>query len=143
MVVSVSPGSTSSLPVENTATFGLQKTFIEDMPTEAIKPMSWGLSQVPFVSRSCPVLISSPLMITFLPFFVSLKIFTDFLSPSVSSIITTASAPGGILAPVAMATVCPEFILYELVSPAFAVPTTSSERGCFWDVFLVLAAITA
>jgi hypothetical protein len=64
---SASPGSTSSLPVDSTATRGLRQTVAVALPIAASIPISSALMTVPLCSTVCPRAMSEPAKAMFCP----------------------------------------------------------------------------
>ena len=76
-------------------------------PSAATAPMRLGVRTSPAASTVCPARMSAPWRVRFCPVYTGLKIRTrPSASFSVSSTITTASAPAGMGAPVAISVHC-------------------------------------
>ena len=95
------PGSTTSSPVVKMETRGLAYTRTRSRPIAARAPSFAGVRASPLATTSDPRGMSSALRLTFSPGWTGVYTLTSSPSRSVSSTMTTASAPDGIVAPVA------------------------------------------
>jgi hypothetical protein len=125
------PSSISSSPVDSPPTRARATTGTETMPTLASTPSAAGRISVPAGNSRSPWWTSSPAWRTASPAATLRPIRTRWppSSDSVSSTITTASAPGGNGAPVMMRTARPGSTGIDGGAPAAIVPATSSSTG--------------
>eukprot|EP00047_Mylnosiga_fluctuans_P018474 m.71467 g.71467 ORF g.71467 m.71467 type:complete len:456 (-) comp7635_c0_seq1:636-2003(-) len=133
---SAAPGSTSSSPVDMTATRGRRSTGTVRMPADSSTPSSLGPSTLPAASRRWPLLISDPTARMSQPGLTVLSTRICFSSPSgdastnsVSSTWTTASAPSGTGAPVVIRATVPGSTRNEAIPPAVTGPSTRNTPG--------------
>ncbi len=139
-----SPGSTSSLPVESTTTRGRGRTRTVPRPIAASSPSWVGPSSVPAVRTSSPALMSLPRRRMWAPSATGRRTRTSSFStgapmlsaarpvpepPSVHSTGATASAPGGMGAPVMIRAAWPGPTLGRSPAPAAMSPITASTEG--------------
>ena len=103
--VRASSNSISSPPVTSRATLGFLYTNIFLIPSSAINPIDDGLSSTPLFRAISPFFISSPSNLRLSFGLAGFLILTIPSFSSVSSIITTESAPRGTGAPVIIFTV--------------------------------------
>ena len=102
----MSPGMTSSSPVENSATLGRLATRKVLSPMLAASPKDAGVERCPCDSTWAPWVTSSPARLIHWPAVGEVRTWMDGMGCSDgsntthSSCMTTASAPGGIGAPV-------------------------------------------
>ncbi len=126
------PSSDSSSPVDSTPTRGRGWATTSYAPMPASTPRRAADTAVPASSTSSPSVTSSPGRRTWLPALTAASTTTRSAGPSagrVSSTFTTASAPGGMGAPVMIRAAWPGPTLRSPASPAATVPTTSSSTG--------------
>ncbi len=97
----------SSSPVKNTATRSLRHTGSSARPTDAASPSSWLRRRVPAGKITLPSLMSSPARRIHSPGLGAWRTVTTPSTSSHCSCMTTASAPGGISAPVKMRAAVP------------------------------------
>ncbi len=139
-----SPGWTSSLPVESTTTRGRGRTFTVARPIAASRPSWVGPSRVPASSTRAPAAMSLPRRRMWAASATGRRTRTSSSStgaviasaarpvpvpPSVHSTGATASAPGGIGAPVMIRAAWPGPTLGSTPAPAAMSPTTASTDG--------------
>ncbi len=124
------PGATSSSPVDRTPTRGRVPTCTPVAPMLANTPRWAGVRAVPAPNTSSPACRSSPARRTWLPGSTAISTRTPS-SPTaaVRSTITTASAPGGIGAPVMIRTASPAPTARVGATPAGSVSTTARSTG--------------
>ena len=120
----VSAGTTSS-PVEKIVTTGLACTATDVTPAAASIPRSWGRSGRPLPMSSSPGLASSSARTTPSPGATGRTTsIVPGITSAVYSIITTASAPGGMTPPVGMATAPPSVTASSGAAPMRTAPVT-------------------
>ena len=144
----LSPASHSSAPVETTATRARAATGTEPSPTEARAETAAADSLVPAAITGSPARTFSPTRRTLRPSRAAAWISTRSGSGwgpgawSVSSTLTTASAPSGSIAPVMIRCALPG--AKEVgAAPAGTSPATGSTTGAWAEAPLVSAARTA
>ena len=101
------PGGMISSPVERIATIGLRQTSTSATPIAASTPVSRLVRICPRRNTVSPAVMSVPANDTPLPAVTARPTRNSLPATSACSTITTASAPRGIMPPVAMATASP------------------------------------
>ena len=124
-----SPGSTSSSPVETTATRGRGSTGTAWRPTEASMPTAAGSTTRPRSSTTVPARTSSPASRTKPRSATGARSSTIPPSTSACSTGTTASAPGGRGPPVMIRTAVPEATVGRRPLPANTSPARARAVG--------------
>lgn len=128
--VSRAPAATSSSPVESTPTRGRGITRTSRTPALMRTPRCAGESALPARTQTSPALTSAPASRTFSPGCKATLISTPSVSTSrVRSTMQTASAPGGIGAPVMTRWAAPSGRSRDSASPAYVVPETCRVTG--------------
>ena len=129
--IKTASGAASSSPVDRTPTAGRGQTSSAWMPRLASTPMWAGPSCVPGVKTSAPAAMSSPGSRTFVPGLTDSSMSTASAPSSalVRSTMHTASAPGGISAPVIIRIASPCERGAFGPSPAATVPVTRRRTG--------------
>ena len=105
------------MPVERIATRGFANTPASACPIAAIAPTRLGDSRSPATTARSPAAMSAPRRLTCCPAVAAEKISISIPCVSVSSTITTASAPAGSGAPVAISAQVPGSIVIDDIWP--------------------------
>ncbi len=118
-------GGTTSSPVEKIVTTGRAWASTDVTPAAASMPRSWGRSTLPSGTTCCPSAASSSARTTPSPGATGRTTsIVPGMAPAVYSIITTASAPGGIAPPVGIDTALPGVTVTSGTAPILTAPVT-------------------
>ena len=123
-----SPGRMSSSPVDIIPTFTLAER-ISRFPIAESTPISREPIRVPLRSTRSPLMISEPARMMFSPMCTGRSMNISLSCRFVCSTITTASAPSGIGAPVAISTASPSSTKNLSAHPAATIPISFTEQG--------------
>ena len=137
------PGGITSSPVVRIATRGFANTSTSAAPTAAIAPTLAGVRNSPAVTTTSLFRMSSPLRETFSPGWTGEYTRTASPSFSVSSTMTTESAPLGSVEPVATSVAVPFETVFFGTESAYRVSIRVSSAGVNFRARYVSEARTA